>query len=218
MSAAGSRTSVRPARWRRRALAAVAVAALVPMTGCAAGIQAETSRERPTVDGIGSAIGTLSIRNAYVGGPVENGGSAPVLLSVFNNGVDPDRLVGISSPEAGSGTLPPDLTLPSGGQQLLYTPDRVGRLEGVTVPMHPGEIVPVVLTFERAGQLRMSLPVSSVGPELLSAGSSASPAPSASPSASPSGSASPTASPSAAASAAPATPSPSASPFNSIAP
>jgi copper(I)-binding protein len=211
VSAAGSRTSVRPARWRRRALAAGAVAALVSMTGCAAGIQAETSRERPTIDGIGSAIGTLTIRNAYVGGPVEPGGNAPVLLSVFNNGTQEDRLVGISSPEAGSGTVPSDVTIPSGGQQLLYTPDRAARLSGTTAPMRPGEIVPVVLTFERAGQLRMSLPVVAVGQDLLQ------PSASAAPSAADSTGASPSASPSA--SAIPATPSATpASPYSSIAP
>lgn len=218
MSAAGSHTSVRPTRWRRRALAAVAVAALVSMTGCAAGIQAETSRERPTVEGVGSAIGTLTIRNAYVGGPVENGGSAPVLLSLFNDGTQPDRLVGISSPQAGAGTVAPDVTLPPGGQQLLYTPDRVPRLTGVTTPMHPGGIVPVMLTFERAGQLQMSLPVVEVGPELLQGGAPAGPTPPAPPGASP---ASPTASPAASpAGGAAATPpaSPNASPTPTVSP
>jgi copper(I)-binding protein len=186
------------------------------VTGCAAGIQAETSRERPTINGVGSAIGTLTIRNAYVGGPVSNGGTAPVLLSVFNDGAEPDQLVGISSPEAGSGTVPPDVTLPSGGQQLLYTPDRAARLNGVNTPMQPGQIVPIVLTFQRAGQLQMSLPVETVGPDLLS------PSPSASASASPSGS--PSASPSASAtpsSAGPATgplPSGTPSPYSSISP
>jgi copper(I)-binding protein len=213
VSAAGSPISARPARRRRRVLAALAVTAVVSVTGCAAGIQAETSRERPTIDGVGSALGTLTIRNAYVGGPVENGGSAPVLLSVFNDGPEQDRLVGISSPEAGTGTLPTDVTLPSGGQQLLYTPDRVARLTGTTVPMRPGEIVPVVLTFERAGQLRMSLPVVPVGPELLQSGSAATP----SSAAAPSGSTSPSAA--ASASAVPATPQATpASPYSTISP
>jgi copper(I)-binding protein len=184
------------------AAAAVAVAALVPLTACSAGINAETSRERPTIDGIGSAIGPLTIRNTYVGGPAEQGASVPLLTSIFNNGTEPDRLVSISSPEAGGGTVPADSTLPPGGSQLFYTPEKVARLTGVTVPVRPGEIVPIVLTFERAGELRMSVPVSPVGEELLRESAPPAPPASAAPSAAPSAGAS--AAPSAGASAAPA--------------
>jgi copper(I)-binding protein len=225
VSAAGSRTSAadvrrdaaaRPSRRRRFVLVAAAVAVLVPLSGCAAGIQAETSRERPTVDGIGSAIGTLTIRNAYVGGPAETGGSAPVLLSVFNGGNDPDRLVGISSPVAGSVTLPPALDLPPGGQILLYTADRTVHLNGLTMPVRIGQIVPVVLTFERAGELRMTLPVSPVAPEVLAGASTQA---TATPGPTPSGSALPSATPTGASSAQPsagAAASASASPYSGV--
>lgn len=215
MSAAGSRLSV-PRRPRRAVVAAAAVAALLPLAGCAAGIQAETSRERPTVDGIGSAIGTLTIRNAYVGGPGQAGGSAPLLLSVFNNGTEPDRLVSVSSPDAASVTLPGGLDLPPGGQQLLYTADRTPRLTGLNEQVLVGQIVPVVLTFERAGELRMSLPVSPVPPEVLAGASS-----SATPGATPSGSALPSATPTGAPSAQPSAgiaASASASPYSGVSP
>lgn len=227
MSAAGSSTSdavvrrdatVRPSRRRRFVLVAAAVTALIPLSGCAAGIQAETSRERPTIDGIGSAIGTLTIRNAYVGGPAEAGGSAPLLLSVSNDGNQTDSLVGISSPDAASVTLPPDLELPPGGQILLYTADRTAHLTGLTMPVRVGQIVPVVLTFERAGQLPMSLPVSPVPPEVLAAAST--PA-TATPGPSPSGSALPSATPTGASSAQPSAgvgASASASPYESLSP
>jgi copper(I)-binding protein len=183
------------------AAAAVAVAALVPLTACSAGINAETSRERPTIDGIGSALGPLTIRNTYIGGPAEQGASVPLLTSIFNNGTEPDRLVSISSPEAGGGTVPADSTLPPGGSQLFYTPEKVARLTGVTVPVRPGEIVPIVLTFERAGELRMSVPVSPVGEELLRESAPPAPPAGAAPSAAPSAGAS--AAPAAGASAAP---------------
>jgi hypothetical protein len=196
-------------------VAAVAAVALVPLAGCAAGVRAETSRERPTIDGIGGAIGTLTIRNTYVGGPAQNGGSAPVLLSVFNNGNEPDRLVSVSSPEAGSGSVPADTTLVPGGQQLFYSAGNTPRLTGLTAAVEPGQIVPIVLNFERAGELRLSVPVSAVPPELLSGGESASASASATPaaSASPSAPTSASASPSAGASG-----SPSGSPSPSIAP
>lgn len=209
MSAAGSRLSV--PRSRRWAVVAVAAVAFVPLAGCAAGVRAETSRERPSVDGIGGAIGTLSIRNAYVGGPADNGGSAPVLLSVYNDGSEPDRLVSVTSPEAGSSTVPSDTSLPSGGSQLFFSAGRTPRLTGLTSALAPGQIVPIVLNFERAGELQMSVPVVAVPPEVLSGGGSASPSASATPSAPTSPGAS--ASPSSGASA-----SPSASPSASIAP
>jgi hypothetical protein len=205
-------------RRSRRCLVAVAVAALVPLTACSSGINAETSRERPTIDGIGSAIGPLTIRNTYVGGPAEQGASVPLLTSIFNNGSEPDRLVSISSPEAAAGTVPADTTLPPGGQQLFYTPEKVARLTGVTMPVRVGEIVPIVLTFERAGELRMSVPVSPVGEELLRAPAPAAPAPAPPASPAPSAAAPAGASPSAGAPSAspspgaPASPSPSASP------
>jgi copper(I)-binding protein len=171
--------------WSRRWFAAAAVAAaLVPIAGCSSGIQAETSRERPTIDGVGNAVGTLTLRNMYVGGPAEQGQTAPVLMSVFNNGTEPDRLLNVSSPEAAGSSVPPDVTLPSGGQQLLYTVDRAPRLTGLNQAIRPGQIVSVVFTFERSGELRVDLPVSPVTPDLLQNGES--PAQSASASGAPS--------------------------------
>jgi hypothetical protein len=214
--AASAPAAPAPSRTRRRrlAVAAVAVAALVPLSACSAGINAETSRERPTIDGIGSAIGTLTIRNTYVGGPAEQGASVPLLTSIFNDGTEPDRLVSISSPEAGGGTVPADAMLPPGGQLLAYTPDKVARLTGVTMPIRIGQIVPIVLTFERAGELHMSVPVSPVGQDVLAEPAAAAPSASAAPPAP--ASATPSAgAPSARASAAPsagASPKPSATP------
>ena len=122
MSAAGSRLSVRPRPAAGPRPAVRSPSPLVPLAGCAAGIQAETSRERPTIDGVGGAIGTLTIRNAYVGGPAENGGSAPVLLSVFNDGTEPDRLVSVSSPGGRRRHRPADTTLPPAASSCSTAP------------------------------------------------------------------------------------------------
>lgn len=160
--------ALRPRRWAT-AVAAFAVA-VVPLSACAAGINAETSRERPTIDGIGSAVGTLTVRNAYIGGPGEAGGSAPLLLSVFNNGTEPDRLVSISSPVAESATVPTESELRAGGQQRYYEAGRTARLTGLKEELRVGQTAEVVLAFERAGELRMTIPVSAVPPEVLEAG------------------------------------------------
>jgi copper(I)-binding protein len=199
----------RPQRARRLVAAAAATVAFLPLAGCAAGIQAETSRERPTIDGVGSALGTLTLRNAYVGGPAQPNSSAPVLLSLFNNGTEPDRLVTISSPQARGSSVPPDITLPPGGQQLLYTANRAPRLTGLTVPITPAQIVTVVFTFERAGELRLDLPVAEVPQDVLTGGGAPAPLPSGSATPTVSGSPGAPASPGAASSP---TPTPSTTP------
>jgi copper(I)-binding protein len=204
---------------RRTAVVGTAVLAVLGVTGCAAGIRAETSRQRPTIDGIGTAVGTITVRNSYVGGPVEVGGSAPVLLSVFNNGPEPDRLVNVTSPEATGSTVPADLTLPPGGSQLLYSAERAPRLTGLTQPARVAEIVPLVLTFERAGEVRYEVPVQGVPEELLREPAAAAPPPAAPAPAAPAPAApapGTSAAPSASPGAASAAPSPSASP--SVAP
>jgi hypothetical protein len=200
-SAAGAGRVRRPSRLRRAVVVGTALIAVAAASGCASGIKAETSRERPTIDGIGGAIGTITIRNAYVGGPAEAGGSVPVLLALFNNGNNPDRLVNVTSPEATASSVPADITLASGGQQLLYTPERAPRLTGLTQEARVAEIVPLVLTFERAGELHLEVPVQGVPEELLR--EPAAPAPAAPPPA-PAGSAAPGASAAPQASATPA--------------
>jgi copper(I)-binding protein len=191
--------------------AAGVAAALLPLSACGAGIQAATSRERPTIDGAGAAIGTITIRNTYVGGPADPGASAPVLMSVFNDGNETDRLVSVSSPAASGSSAPAQTSLPPGGQQLYYTAASTPRLTGLSQPIRVGDSLPLVLTFERAGQVQMTVPVETVPADVLQGGSSASPSAgtSASGSASPSTTPPPAGLPSGAPSASPsATPSP----------
>jgi len=158
------------------ALTALTGLTAVGASGCAAGIQAETSRERPTINSVGGAVGAITLRNVYVGGPGRQGGSIPVLFAAFNGGNDPDQLTGVSSPVAAQAAAPSQLTV-APGEATYYNPgSSTPRLTGLRNPLRVGQQVAVTLTFQRAGSVTLEVPVEAV-PE---ADLSASPSPSAS--------------------------------------
>ncbi|WP_375497386.1 hypothetical protein [uncultured Jatrophihabitans sp.] len=91
------------ARRRRTAgLGAIAVAAALLTSACAAGRVAQTQNQRPSVSGVNADIGAISIRNLTVEAPPQGPSfpkdSALRLIAVFvNNGTASDLLTDISS-------------------------------------------------------------------------------------------------------------------------
>ena len=94
----------RPARHRRTVgFGALAVAAALLTSACAAGRVAQTLNQHPTVSGVSAQIGSIAIRNLTVEAPPQGvsypKGSALRLIGVFvNNGASSDLLTGITSP------------------------------------------------------------------------------------------------------------------------
>jgi copper(I)-binding protein len=173
-----------------RRLACVAVLVALPLTACAAGYQAETSRERTTLTSVQGVKGNLSIRNVFFVGPADAGGSLPLYLAAFNGGNSDDQLVSVSSTSAAGGTVPSDTKIPGGGS-LLYNAGfaAVPQLTGLKNKALVGQTVTVTLTFAQAGELTLQVPVESSdlpGPSAVPSDSA-----SASPSASPSTTSSP---------------------------
>jgi copper(I)-binding protein len=82
---------------------AVAVAALA-LAGCAAGQHAPTSNEVPVVDGVSADAGPIALRAVTVAAPTQGSypadGDATLQLVIVNDGHDPDRLVGVRTPQA----------------------------------------------------------------------------------------------------------------------
>jgi copper(I)-binding protein len=82
---------------------AVAVAALA-LTGCAAGQHAPTANEVPVVDGVSADAGPIALRAVTVAAPTQGSypadGDATLQLVIVNDGHDPDRLVGVRTPQA----------------------------------------------------------------------------------------------------------------------
>lgn len=148
--------TVRPGR----RLACVAVLAALPLSACAAGYQAETSRERTTLTSVGAAKGALTLRNMYFLGPGTTGHALSLHLAIFNGSGTPEKLTGLSSSVASGGSVPSDATI-TAGQPLYYNlgattlPVLTGLKQNVLV----GQTVTVTLTFAQAGELTVAVPV-----------------------------------------------------------
>jgi copper(I)-binding protein len=167
--AAASR-SARPGLKALRRACAVAAVALIPvLAGCEAGGDAPVLHWHPPTNGASATIpaggGEIAIRNAFVlGGPLTAtlpaGGSASMFVGLVNTGPR-DRLVRVSAP--GTAT---SVTLPQGGvlleqnqSALLTGPAPKLVLSGLRRSLTSGTYVPVLLTFQNAGTVRLDLPV-----------------------------------------------------------
>jgi copper(I)-binding protein len=192
----------RPSRGHRRSgrrLACVALLVALPLTACAAGYQAETSRERTALTSVAAAQGDLSLRNILFVGPSKSGENLPLYMAIFDGGTGSDTLLSVSSSEATGGYVPSDATVHGGASRYWNVGDAdVPQLTGLKRDVLVGQTVPVTLTFKTAGEVKVTVPVlsSSLGGDVSSL-PPPSPLPSASATAQPSRSASPAASASA---------------------
>jgi hypothetical protein len=201
---------------RRRVTVVTALLALSPaLAACGAGPDANTSNAyAPTeanvlVDSGGSARtygkNGIKIPQAFLLGPdsgarIPAGGSLPLYLSMVNYGAAPDTLNGITVAGQGNVTVkaPGPLTLPPG--QLVNTGRPMSEfiLQGTPKELLGGETLSLTLSFSKAGNITMAVPVVTRSREYssLSPAPSTAPTPSATPAAtvSPTPTADPTAS------------------------
>jgi copper(I)-binding protein len=149
-----------------RRLLVLAIAALIPaLAGCEAGNNAPTQEFHQPTDGFGTVHDNISIRNVFVlGAPIGStigvGSSAGVFMALINNG-SPDKLVSISAPgTAKSVTLPGgSVSLASQRAVLLTGPAPKVVLEDLTRPLTGGSSVRLVLSFQNAASLSITVPV-----------------------------------------------------------
>ncbi|MCW2548150.1 MAG: hypothetical protein JWN96_2610 [Mycobacterium sp.] len=145
-----------------RRLACVAVLVALPLTACAAGYQAETSRERTTLTSVSGVKGNLTLRNVFFVGPADAGGSLPLYFATFNGGTTDDRLLSISSPSASGATVPTSTTIAGGGSLFYNAGDAfVPELTGLKNKVLVGQSVTVTLSFAQAGDLTLQVPIES---------------------------------------------------------
>lgn len=154
----------RPTRSARTAGVVLAVA--LGLSGCGAGLRAQTYQERPSSDGTNEAIGSLAIRNIRVLPPPGNtypeGGQARVGFVIVNEGVEDDRLVSVETDAAASvqligpdGRPAEDLVVPATSTVSGYA----FLLEDLRQELRPGNYIELELTFEKGGTERMLVPV-----------------------------------------------------------
>jgi hypothetical protein len=143
---------------RRAALAATVLAAVPTIAACGAGHSAIMIRPYAPADGVqaDSGDGSLRVLNALVVG--SESGDAVVSLTISDRGGSGDELVGMTSGEAqisfeGSAEVPPRGTLTLGPGK---TP---GGAKGEAVivggEIEPGDIVPLTLSFAKAGTVTL---------------------------------------------------------------
>jgi copper(I)-binding protein len=99
------------------------------------------------------------------------GATAPLTVTIVNHGDAPDRLVRVSSPVAGGSVFPDALVIPAGRTVTAGQADTaaietsyeeggyVVALVGLREPLRSGVSYPVVFGFERAGDVRVDVPV-----------------------------------------------------------
>jgi copper(I)-binding protein len=107
-----SRTSSHDRAGTRRLVVAAVAAGLggaVALAGCSVGQVTQTSSQVAPVPGINADAGQVALRNlviAYPGpGGYPAGSDAPLVVRLFNNGMTPITLVGVSAQKAASVTL-----------------------------------------------------------------------------------------------------------------
>ena len=149
-----------------RGLLVLAIAALIPaLAGCEAGTNAPTQQWHQPTDGAGTVFNNIAIRNVFVlgapiGQTIQAGQSAGVFLAMVNNG-SPDRLVSITAPGTAKSVTLPGGTVGLGSQRAVYLTGPAPKivLEGLTRALAGGTAVKLILTFQNAASVTMTVPV-----------------------------------------------------------
>jgi copper(I)-binding protein len=120
------------------------------------------------------ARGALKITHPWTRPTPPSAPTAAGYLTIVNRGNAPDRLIGGSSPAAGRleihqmtmtggimrmRPVAGGLVIPAGGSVALAPEGFHLMLIGPKHPFRPGEHIPVVLTFEHAGTVKLNLEV-----------------------------------------------------------
>ncbi|SHN55725.1 hypothetical protein SAMN05660350_00613 [Geodermatophilus obscurus] len=150
-------------------LHAWATVGLLVLGGCAAGEEAETAQETPDVAGVDGTVGEVSLDDVFLDAEdtVEAGASVPLRGVLTNDAEQADRLVGVSTPAAGSVQLLDEsgapsadgIEVPAGGQVEAVSEAVRMQLERVTEPIAPTDTVPVTFAFATAGEVTLDVPV-----------------------------------------------------------
>ncbi len=101
--------------------------------------------------------------------------SGAAFMVIHNHGTTPDRLIGAASPvaekvelhthkENAQGVMQmihvaEGFDLPAGGEILMQRGGHHVMFLGLTAPLNQGDTVPVTLTFEKAGDVVVAVPV-----------------------------------------------------------
>jgi copper(I)-binding protein len=150
----------------RRLLIGAAVLLVPVLAGCEAGDNAPTLQFHPAANGAYGTADAIGVDNAFILGapdnsPLPRGSSAGMFLALYNGGNSADKLISVSAPgtatsvqvAGGSVTVPAQATADLTGQQPKVV------LRGLTRALPSGPTVTVILTFQNAGAMTLTVPV-----------------------------------------------------------
>lgn len=147
---------------RRLVLGLLAATAVASLSGCGAGARAQSVQPYAPADGVLATSGSIRVLNALV---VEAEGSSRgvVSLTIVNRGTRDDRLRGLTSDD-GTVDLTGDRTLRAEGSvRFGAATSPSATIDGMT--RAPGQEITLVLTFARAGPVRLhTVVVPATGP------------------------------------------------------
>ena len=166
------------------ALLAGALIGALALTGCGAGQIAQTAYQVDNAGGAFARSGPIEVLNAKIALATQTQGdaayaagtSAPISMRITNTGDTPDLLQGARSPVAasvqiiGAQQVQPGvpLVVESTPTTVATAPTPAGQpgasqaqilLTGLTEDIRPGLDYPLVLVFERAGEVQLNVPV-----------------------------------------------------------
>ena len=148
----------------RPAATAAGLAALLLLAGCGSGQRAQTYQERTVAEASNGAVGSIAVRNVAVSAPTTGttypvGSSAPVTLTLVNEGAEDDVLMSATTPAASSVRVTgpsPQLTVPRLG---TADPAYSLVLTGLTRELATSQYIELALSFQRNGSATMLVPV-----------------------------------------------------------
>lgn len=149
---------------RRLLVPALAMAAAVALTGCAAGQISQTADQVAAIDGANGAVGNLTILNAQLAQPegeaIPAGGNGQLLMWVSNQGLESDTLTSVTTPYASDVRITGASEIP--GQTLADLATGSGTrvvVQDFTQELITGNSVPMTFTFAKAGTIDLNVPV-----------------------------------------------------------
>ena len=139
---------------------------MTAIAGCEAGNDAPTLEFHAASAGTQTVVNGIKVTNVFVlgapsGSTVPAGSSASLFVSLYNDNSAGDTLLGATAPgSAGSVTVDGGtVTLPAYTAVNLTGPSPSVVLESLSKPLTAGGYIKVVLKFEHAGSVNLSVPV-----------------------------------------------------------
>jgi copper(I)-binding protein len=149
-----------------RRLTIGALALMIPvLAGCESGLNAPTLQFHAASGGAYTTYNGISINDAFVlgapSGSVPAGSSASMFLSLFNNGTNADKLVGVTAPGAAANVqlTGGGVNVPATSAVSLTGPSPSVVLSNLSKPLPSGGSIPVTLDFQHAGAVTIQVPV-----------------------------------------------------------